>query len=91
MLRSQENNSSRTQSVQGRVCFYSKVKKLPGSKDVADEEKDYVQKAILFICAWLLNFPYLNSCITIIFPNNFGLFCFVFGLKDFLVQQWSRP
>lgn len=48
-LRGEENNSSRTQNVQGRVCFYSVVKKFSGSKDVVDDEKD-VQATILLIC-----------------------------------------
>lgn len=88
-LRGEENNSFRTQSVQGRVCFYSTVKKFPGSKDVVDDEKDYVQTAILLICPWLLNFPYLKSCITIFFQIKLVL-SLVF-LEDSLVQQWSRP
>lgn len=76
-LRGQENNSSRTQNVQGRVCFYSVVKKFSGSKDVVDDEKD-VQATILFICPWLLNFPYLKSYITVFFQT---FFCLVFGIS----------
>lgn len=75
-LRGNENNLSRTQRVQGRLCFYTTEKKLPGSKDVVDEEKDYAQTTILFLCPSLLHFPYLKSCITIFFfLNKVWLFC----------------
>lgn len=82
-LRGEENNSSRTQDAQGRVCFYSTVKKFPGSKDVVDDEKD-VQATIPFICPWLLNFPYLKSYISSFFPNFFFILSSVF-LEDYLV------
>lgn len=71
--------------MQGRVCFFSTVKKFPGSKDVVDEGKDYVQNTLLFICPWLLHFPYLKSCIAIFFPNIICLFVCFFFLEDFLL------
>lgn len=76
-----ENNLSRAQDVQGRVFFYSTAKKLPGSKDVVDVEKDYVQTTILSICPWLLHFPYLKSYINIFFPNKICLFCLWSSLR----------
>lgn len=82
-LRGEENNSSRTQSIQGRICFYSTVKKFPGSMDVVDDEKD-VQTTILFICPWLLHFPYLKTYVPCFFQTIFFILSLAF-LEDFLV------
>lgn len=54
------NKFPRNTRVQGSLLLFH-GNEFPGSKDVVDEERDCVQKEVLLICPWLLNFPYLKS------------------------------
>lgn len=43
-LRDDDNRFRRIQKAQGRVCCYSTVMELPGSKDALDEDRVFVHK-----------------------------------------------